>query len=237
MEWLARLRTILWMPFFYLGTVVLVIGVGLAALISMPAMVFAVRLWPRWQRLCARMFLGQKIVVDGEIPHGAAFVLIKHEDMFETIDMPLMFDRPAVFAKRELFDMPLWGMLAHRYGLIAIERQAGASALRAMRKAALAAHAAGRPLVLFPEGTRVPHGEAPPLRAGFAGLYGLLRMPVVPIAVDSGRLKRGWVRYPGIITYRVGTTIPAGLDRAEAERRAHAAINALNPAGGKDGPV
>lgn len=228
MQWVARFRTIVWMPFFYVGTVLLVLASGLASLISTPALVATVRFWPRWQRLCARVILGQKVCVDGVLPVGPAFIVIKHEDMFETIDMPLMFNRPAVFAKQELFDMPLWGRLAHRYGLIAIQREAGASALRAMRKAALAAHAAGRPLVLFPEGTRVPHGEAPPLRSGFAGLYSLLKLPVVPIAVDSGRSKRGWVRIPGTITYRVGSAIPAGLDRAEAERQVHDAINALN---------
>jgi 1-acyl-sn-glycerol-3-phosphate acyltransferase len=50
----------------------------------------------------------------------------------------------------------------------------------------------------------------------------------VPVAVDSGRLRDGWVRLPGVITYRFGATIPAGLPREEAEARAHAGINALN---------
>lgn len=225
---LAMARTIIWTPIFFGGTILLVLMVGIVAPFSRTAMFFVVRLWPRWQRLCARVLLGQRVRVVGTVPTGPAFILLKHEDMFETIDMPLMFRRPAVFAKRELFDIPLWGMLAARYGLIPIEREAGAKALRAMRSAALAAHAAGRPLVLFPEGTRVPHGESPPLRAGFAGLYKLLGLPAVPIALDSGRLKRGWVRYSGTITYQVGPVIPPGLPREQAEAAAHAAINALN---------
>ena len=56
----------------------------------------------------------------------------------------------------------------------------------------------------------------------------LLGLPVHPVALDSGRLKQGWRRYPGVITYRVGPAIPPGLSREEAESRAHAAINALN---------
>ena len=76
----------------------------------------------------------------------------------------------------------------------------------------------------------MPHGESPPLRAGFAGLYALLGLPVVPVAVDSGRVSpRGkFMKRAGTITYRVGEIVPPGLDRREAEAMVHAAINALN---------
>ena len=71
-------------------------------------------------------------------------------------------------------------------------------------------------------------GQKPPLRSGFAGLYRALGLPVVPIAVDSGRLwGRGLVHRSGTITFKVGNTIPAGLKRDEIEARVHAAINAL----------
>ena len=72
------------------------------------------------------------------------------------------------------------------------------------------------------------HGTCPPLQAGFAGLYKLLRLPVVPIAVDSGATYHHIVKRPGLITYKVGETIPAGLPRHEVEARVHDAINALN---------
>jgi len=88
--------------------------------------------------------------------------------------------------------------------------------------------AEGRPLVIFPEGTRVEHGDAPPLQSGFAGTYKLLGLPVVPIAVNSGPVYHRLVKRPGTITYRVGDTIPEGLKREEIEARVHSAINALN---------
>jgi len=90
--------------------------------------------------------------------------------------------------------------------------------------------AQGRPIIIFPEGTRVLHGDAPPLQSGFAGLYKMLNVPVVPVAVDSGRLmpRNHWLRSAGVITYKVGEEIPAGLPRAEVEARVHQAMNALN---------
>jgi 1-acyl-sn-glycerol-3-phosphate acyltransferase len=88
--------------------------------------------------------------------------------------------------------------------------------------------AQGRPLAIFPEGTRVKTGERPPLQSGFAGLYQLLGLPVVPVAVDSGRLYHRRWKKPGTITLRVGERIAPGLPRDEVEARVHAAINALN---------
>lgn len=186
--------------------------------------------WSRFHRACAHVILSQRVVVEGELPQGPYLYILKHESMFETIDLLCLLDRPAIGAKRELLDIPLWGRIARLYGLIPIERSAGASALRALRAAARAATAQGRPVCLFPEGTRVPHGECPPLKSGFAGLYGLLGLPVVPVAVDSGRVSpRGrFLKRAGIITYKVGETIPPGLDRKLAEAKVHAAINALN---------
>lgn len=185
--------------------------------------------WSFLHRYCARWITGQRIVIEGDLPQGLYFYVLKHESLFETIDLPCLLRLPVVVAKRELLDMPLWGRLARTYGLLAVDREAGAAALRRMRTETQAALATGRPICLFPEGTRVDHGERPPLKSGFAGLYVILQRPVVPIAVLSGPINpRGFMRYPGIVRYRIGEIIPAGLPRREAEARAHAAINALN---------
>jgi 1-acyl-sn-glycerol-3-phosphate acyltransferase len=137
--------------------------------------------------------------------------------------------------KRELSDIPLWGWVARRYGIIPVDREGGAGALRRMMRAAEGAIAEGRPLIIFPEGTRVAPGEQPPLQPGFAGLYRALKLPVVPLAVDSGRLwPRGkFLKRPGIVTFRFAPPIAPGLKREEIESRVHEAINALDrPADG-----
>jgi 1-acyl-sn-glycerol-3-phosphate acyltransferase len=83
-------------------------------------------------------------------------------------------------------------------------------------------------VIIYPEGTRVRVGEAPKLRSGFAALYRALDLPVVPVATDSGRIwGRGFIHGSGVVTFKVGETIPRGLKRDEIERRVHSAINAL----------
>lgn len=222
------LRSLLFYLLFYGVSAVLTIVSVLAIPFGRPTLRRVVHTWGVWHRWCVQNLLGITIVVEGSVPDEPILVAIKHESYFEAIDMPRMFEFPAVFAKRELFLLPGWGVSARIYGLIPVARDKGAQALRAMIAQAKERIAEGRPLVIFPEGTRVLHGDKPPLQAGFAGMYKLLGLPVVPVAVNSGPLYHRVVKQPGTITYKVGDMIPAGLPREEMEARVHAAINALN---------
>lgn len=227
---LAGVRTILFTLLFFGVSVPLT----LLALAAWPLGAGAVgriaTLWGWCHRLLSRVVLGQRVVVEGELPPETRFIVAKHEAMFETIDALCLFRHPVIVAKQELLAIPFWGWVARRYGVIPVDRAGGSKALRAMRAAAGSAMARGQVFLFFPEGTRLHHGEAPPIKAGFAGLYNSFGLPVVPVAIDSGRLNpRGrWLRFPGTITWRIGAAIPPGLPRAEAEARVHAAINALN---------
>ena len=223
-------RSTLFALLFYGLTVLLLIAAMIVRPFGQGAVGAVAESWARMHRLLIHRILGQKIAIEGSLPDNAKFIVCKHESMFETLDALCLFRRPIIAAKRELAQIPVWGSVARSYGLIIVDRKGGASALRAIRTEAQAAFAAGRPVILYPEGTRVTHGEEPPLKAGFAGLYGSLDCPVVPIAVDSGRLspRNRFLKRPGTITYRIGEPIPAGLPRKEAEARVHAAINALN---------
>lgn len=226
----AAVRTVLFSIVFYGGSVGWVLAAILIAPLSRAALIRVAINWSRFHRACSRWLLGQKVVVEGEVPTTPVLIVMKHESMFETIDLLCLLDRPVVAAKQELLDIPLWGYVARLYGILPIDRGAGAAALRNLRKAGRQAIAERRSICLFPEGTRVPPGERPPLKAGFAGLYTLLGVPVVPVAMTSGRLipRHGFIRRPGRVRYRFHAPIPPGLPRPEAERLVHAAINALN---------
>lgn len=225
------LRSLLFAIAFYAATIMAVLLSIPFAFVGGQPLYRMVEGWGMAHRWLCRLILGQKVEVIGDLPQLPALYIFKHESMFETIDMLCLFRAPVIAAKQELLDIPGWGWLAGRYGLIGLQRESGAKALRHLKKHALATIAEGRPLILFPEGTRVPHGEHAPLRAGFAALYKILGLPVVPVAVDSGRLspRNSFIKRPGTIYYKVGEIVPPGLDRAEAENRVLAAINALNP--------
>ncbi|MFM2410664.1 MAG: hypothetical protein RL481_1492 [Pseudomonadota bacterium] len=224
------LRSLLFGIVFYLGSIPYVVTAFAGTYTSVRLLRAAVYGWSAYHHLCARWILGIRTRIDGVLPNEPVLYAIKHESFFETIDMPRMFKLPAVVTKKEAFDIPCWGTAAKAYGMIPVDRSAGASALRAMIALGKQMKAEGRPIVIFPEGTRVRHGEQVPLQSGFAGLYKLLGLPVVPIAVNSGKLtpkgKPWW--HSGVMTYKIGETIPPGLPREEAEARVHAAINALN---------
>jgi 1-acyl-sn-glycerol-3-phosphate acyltransferase len=222
-------RSVLFLVIFYpVGFVLTSIAVA-QSLFGQDAVIQGSRRWALWHRWCARVILG--ISWDGvtRIDAEPALYVLKHESMFEAIETLALFDRPIVVMKDELLRLPIWGTAARKHGSIGVNRDAGATAMRAMIAAAKAAKASGRPIILFPEGTRTPHGEAPPLKAGLAGLYKMLGLPVIPVALDAGRIwPRGFVKSPGKVRLQIGETIPPGLPREEIEARVHRAINVLN---------
>lgn len=226
-----RLRSLFFALLFYGASVPMVFATPIAALLGKGALRAYVSGWIALMRWLARWILGIRVRIEGEIPDGPVLFAAKHEALFEALELTRLLKAPATVMKRELAQIPIWGWAARRYGVIVVDRAASAAALRAMMKDARGALAQSRSVLIFPEGTRVAPGETPPLRAGFAGLYRMLALPVVPVAVDSGKVwPRKGPKRPGVVTFRFGAIVPPGLPRAEAEARVHAGINALNAA-------
>ena len=230
------LRTILFRAVFYAGSVPIVATVPITALFGQRAVIVHADTWSRFHRWAMRHILGITSRVEGDIPEGQYFFVAKHQAMYETLELQLILGSPAMVIKRELMRVPIWGWATTKYGGLVVDREASTKALRRLMREGAAARAAGRSVIVYAEGTRVPPGEQPPLRSGFAGLYKAIGLPVVPIALDSGRLlpKKG-AKHPGVITFRFGDVIPAGLARNEVEARVHAAINVLD-SGAADDP-
>jgi 1-acyl-sn-glycerol-3-phosphate acyltransferase len=225
---MAAFRSLLYAAIFYLLTVLWVVAGLVASLFGRRPTLAVVLSWVEIHHWLARDVLGIRIRVEGEIPHGPHLIAVKHQSMFETTEMVRLTNLPVIVIKKELADIPLFGWMTRRYGIIAVERSAGTKALRALVAGGEQAVANGRSVIIYPEGTRVRVGETPPLKSGFTALYRALGLPVVPVAVDSGRLwGRGFVHRAGTVTFNVGETIPPGLKRDEIEARVHAAINAL----------
>jgi len=225
---MALVRSLLFAAIFYPATVIWVLAGIVATPFGRRPTLAVVLSWVRLHHVLTEHVLGIQTRLDGVLPPGPHLIAVKHQSMYETLEMVRLTHLPVIVMKKELADIPLFGFMTRQYGVIPVERSAGAKALRAMVAAAHDAIAAGRPVAIYPEGTRVRVGETPGLKSGFAALYRALGLPVVPVAVDSGRLwGRGLVHQSGTVTFKVGDTIPPGLKRADVEARVHAAINAL----------
>ena len=225
---MAVLRSLLYAAIFYPATLLWVLAGIAGSLFGRRATLAVVLSWVELHHWLAKNVLGIRTRVVGTIPPGPHLIAVKHQAMFETLEIVRLAHLPVIVEKKELSDIPLFGWMTRRYGVIVVDRSAGTKALRSLVDEGQAAIATGRPVVIYPEGTRVRVGETPPLKSGFAALYRALGLPVVPVAVDSGRLwGRGLVHRSGIITLKVGRTIPPGLPRKEIEALVHTAINAL----------
>jgi 1-acyl-sn-glycerol-3-phosphate acyltransferase len=236
MSWLRALA--FYIAFF--GVTALFGAAGLPLLLAPRRWVMRFgRVWAR----CVLALLRTIVGLDGDvrglehIPSGPSIIAMKHQSAWDTLILPLILDDFAVVLKRELLFVPFYGWYAARAGSIAIDRRGGAGALRRMVAAARQAVAAGRPVVIFPEGTRTAPGQRLAYQPGVAALYQALGLPVVPAAVNSGLFwgRRSFVKRPGRITLAFIEPIPPGLPRrqlmSELESRIEARTSALEREG------
>jgi 1-acyl-sn-glycerol-3-phosphate acyltransferase len=115
-----------------------------------------------------------------------AIYACKHQSAWETYVLTTVLDKATMILKKELMYIPFFGWAAKLYGLISVDRSAGASAMKKMLESAKAMVKTGRPIVIFPEGHRVPAGTSLKYKPGFLFLAQNLNMPVVPVALNSG---------------------------------------------------
>lgn len=149
------------------------------------------------------------------IPAEPALFAAKHQSAWETLYLSWRLNHPAFVLKKELLLIPLFGWFLARAGMIAIDRSGKAAALKQMVADAKAVLAQNRPVIIFPEGTRVAPGVRRPYQPGIAALYNQLGVPVVPVALNSGLFwgRKAILKKPGVITIEYLPAIPPGLDR------------------------
>jgi 1-acyl-sn-glycerol-3-phosphate acyltransferase len=225
---MAHLRALLFNLLFYLVTALYAI-LGLPTLLFGADAVYALcRLWVRTTLWLLRLLVGldHRVIGRERLPAEPVIFAVKHQSSWETLALAAILDRPIYVLKRELVWIPLFGLYLLGSGALAVDRGAGAKALRQlMRKAGKAAEN-GRPFLIFPEGTRVAPGEHRPYQPGIAALYDKLGRPVVPVALNSGLFwgRRSFMKRPGRITVEFLDPIPAGLDRRRFMKELEARI-------------
>jgi 1-acyl-sn-glycerol-3-phosphate acyltransferase len=216
---LKVLRSILFVPVFYLNTALfLVIGSFLLlgprryAMMGLKAHAITT-LW------LMRLIVGTRMEVRGRerLPTAPYLVASKHQSAWDTFALIPIFSDPAMVMKAELRHIPFYGWFSRKFEHVFVERSRGPAALRKLERDAKARAAAGREIVIFPEGTRRAPGAPPAYKAGVLALYEDLGLPCVPVALNSGLYwpRRKLMRYPGTIIVEILDPIPPGLPRAQ----------------------
>ncbi len=211
------LRSLLFNLAFYLNLIGLLI-VGLPALLLRREVVFKLaRVWAINSLWLLKAICGTHVEFRGveHLPKGPFIVAAKHQSVWETFALIMLFDDFCYILKRELTFIPLFGWYIWKADQIAIDRTQGSSALAQAEEKARKIFAANRKLFIFPEGTRRPAGAPPKYKFGVAHIYDACGVACLPIALNSGLFwaRRSWLRRPGTVIVDVLEPIAPGLEK------------------------
>ncbi len=189
---------------FHLSVCLVTLVEGIAFL---PLLIFAPqeipKLWTASVLFLARRICHIEHIVRGSIhvPHGACILAAKHQSAWETFALWHILPHPVFVLKKELLRIPIFGWYLAATPVIAIDRKGGSAAIKSIVEQAKEHLAAGRQIVIFPEGTRQPVGQTGRYGRGIAALYNACSAPVIPVALNSGIYwsKKSLIRKPGKI--------------------------------------
>ena len=208
---------------FFGWTAILLFAYAPLLLASRATLLRWVRAWIGSMFALQRRVLGLDFVFRGteRLPDGPFIVASAHQSAWETLGFYHVLADPVFVLKKELYSIPMFGPYARKVGMVAIDRAGGATEARRMIREVSAFLAAGRPVVIFPGGTRSRPDEIVDLKAGINGLYRRCNVPVVPVSLNSGYFwgRRSFVKKPGTIVAEFGEPIPPGLELTAFEER------------------
>lgn len=208
----------------------LLLGPFFVPLMLLPRRSFArlCAVWARGALAIARVVAGIRYELRGQetLPAGPVILASKHQSAYETMLLYVLFPDCCYVLKRELFRLPFVGWFLWRIGMVGIDRGGKARAMIAMLNRVRDRAAAGRSIVIFPQGTRTAPGASAKYLPGVAGIYQSAGVPAVPVALNSGLVwpRNSFIRRPGVVTVQFLPAIEPGLDRRDVLRRLEAAI-------------
>ena len=196
--------SIIFLPSFFLPKQVVLIG-G--------------KLMGYWASFCLKFILSVKILIKGKeniIKDEKFFIAASHQSMFETFYLQTIFNSPVFILKKELLLIPIFGWYLKKIGSISIKRnKVTKDNLGFFDDISKMITKSNRPLIIFPQGTRVLPDERPPFKKGASRIYKELNLTCQPVAINSGYVwpKKGTKRANKTITISILKSIPAGLPK------------------------
>ncbi len=215
------LRSLAFNIAFHVWTAVACIGLLWMLLLPRRAMIRVVTWYFGTIAWLERTLVGIHYEVRGRehVPASGSFLLAaKHQSAWETLKLHFLVNDPAIILKRELLWIPIWGWYAAKARMIAVDRGARGRAVASLLRNAKPVRDEGRPIVIFPQGTRVAVGAYRPYRIGVGVLYENLNIPIVPMALNAGLYwaRHSFIKRPGTIVVEFLPPIQPGLGRAKA---------------------
>ena len=203
-------------------------GITLISLIFLPALflpqkivIFGGKLMGHWTGFCLKKFLSTNIIIKGSeniIKDNKFFIASSHQSMFETFFLQTIFNSPVFILKRELLLFPIFGWYLKKIGSISIKRnKTTRDNLGFFDDVVKVVNTSNRPLIIFPQGTRVLPNERPPFKKGASRIYEQLKIMCQPIAINSGHVwpKKGPKQKNKTITISILKPIMAGLPKED----------------------
>jgi 1-acyl-sn-glycerol-3-phosphate acyltransferase len=196
------------------------------------------KLMGHWTSFCLKIFLSTKILVKGKeniITNKKFFIAASHQSMFETFFLQTIFNAPVFILKKELLLIPIFGWYLKKIGSISIKRnKVTKDNLGFFEEITNQIKNSDRPVIIFPQGTRVLPNERPPFKKGVARIYEELKITCQPIAINSGYVwpKNGTKQSKGTITVSILEPIEYGLNKENflktIEKNIYEELNKIN---------
>ena len=184
------LRNYLFSIFFFLGIVFISLMFIPAFFLPQKVVLFGGKLMGYWSVFCLKIFLSTKVVVKGKeniVTNKKFFIASSHQSMFETFFLQTIFNSPIFILKKELLLIPIFGWYLRKIGSISINRnKVSKENLGFFDDISKMINTTNRPLVIFPQATRVLPTERPPFKKGVGRIYEELNILCQPVAINSG---------------------------------------------------
>ena len=232
------IRSIFFNFFFYLGIIFICIIFLPALLLPQKIVLFGGKLMGYWSKLCINIFLSTKILIKGKenlILDSKFFIACSHQSMFETFFLQTIFNSPIFILKKELLKIPIFGMYLKKIGSISIDRnKISKDNLGFADKIKSVIRSSNRPIIIFPQATRVAPDDRTPFKKGVSRIYEDLKIKCQPVAINSGIVwpKRGKLNSNKTITVSILNAIEPGMNGKEfqniLQNRIYQELNKLN---------